>query len=37
MAKAWRLLASNYQFVESLERFLLIERKARARRPVIYQ
>jgi|SRR5215469_6917882 len=33
MAKTWRHLASSYQFVESLERFLLDSDKARYARP----
>ena len=33
MAKSWRHLARSYQFVESLERFLLDSDKARSARP----
>ena len=33
MAKTWRLLASSYQFVESLERFLLDCANARSAHP----
>ena len=33
MAKSWRHLARSYQFIESLERFLLDSDKARSARP----
>ena len=33
MAKTWRLLASSYQFVESLERFLLDNDRAKSAGP----
>ena len=33
-AKSWRLLAGSYQFVESLERFLLDSDKAKSARPL---
>ena len=33
MAKAWRHLASSYQFVENLERFLLDSEEAKSARP----